>query len=163
MSAKEIVLGLDLGVRSVGWALVEFDGEDPVGLKAAGVRIFEAGVEGDVERGKEESHATARRMMRLQRRQFDRRSRRARTLALILQRAGLLPKGDLRVGRGGTRRSHGWMLPCSPGTALESQRRTATESRMSFPIGCGRGRWRRSWNWTRLGACSTTWGSGGAS
>ena len=103
MPENEMVLGLDLGVRSVGWALLEFEGEDPVGLRVAGVRIFEAGVEGGekaFQAGKEESRATARRMMRLQRRQFDRRSRRARTLALILQRAGFLPEGDLRVGPG---------------------------------------------------------------
>lgn len=100
MADKELVLGLDLGVRSVGWALVEFAGEDPCGLVAAGTRIFEAGVEGDVERGKEESKAKARRLMRMQRRQFDRRSRRDRTLALLLQRAGLLPAGDLGTGAG---------------------------------------------------------------
>lgn len=100
MEDQEIVLGLDLGVRSIGWALVGFEDEEPKSLMAAGVRIFEAGVEGDVERGKEESRAAQRRMMRMQRRQFDRRSRRDRTLALHLQAVGLLPAGDLRSGQG---------------------------------------------------------------
>lgn len=36
------ILGLDLGIASVGWAVVEInENEDPIGLIDVGVRIFE--------------------------------------------------------------------------------------------------------------------------
>jgi len=46
------VIGLDLGVRSLGWSILELkpDGE-PGRIVRTGVRCFEAGVEGDVEKG----------------------------------------------------------------------------------------------------------------
>ncbi len=94
-SVTERVLGLDLGANSIGWALVEYENGEPVRLLRTGVRVFEAGVEGDLEQGKDESRAAARRAARLARRQTDRRARRLKKLAVLLQRYGLLPPGTL--------------------------------------------------------------------
>ncbi len=93
---KKCVLGLDLGTNSVGWALLEEGRDGPERIVDLGVRIFEAGVEGDIESGKDESRAKARRDARLVRRQTERRSRRRRKTACLLQRHGLLPKGGLK-------------------------------------------------------------------
>ena len=94
------VLGLDIGVQSVGWALLRGDGAEDVfgGLVGAGVRVFEAGVEGDVASGKDESRAAPRRQARLARRQFARRAQRSRRLYALLQEGGLLPAGGGRSG-----------------------------------------------------------------
>lgn len=85
------VLGLDIGARSIGWALLEHDGENWKRIVRAGVRIFEAGTEGDIESGKEESRGATRRTKRLARRQIRRRRQRARALYRTLSGAGLLP------------------------------------------------------------------------
>lgn len=95
MATRDLVLGLDIGTNSVGWALVERSGGEPVRLVRAGVRVFDAGVEGDIESGRDESRAVKRRGARLRRRMLSRRSRRLRKLARVLQEAGLLPAGDL--------------------------------------------------------------------
>lgn len=89
-------LGLDLGVRSLGWAVLEFAGDrysDTVFPKviAAGVRCFEAGVDGDIEKGKDASRARERRQKRGARRQLRRRASRLTKLFRALQRVGLLP------------------------------------------------------------------------
>jgi CRISPR-associated endonuclease Csn1 len=89
--AKNYVLGIDLGANSVGWAAIEFNAQRPVGILAAGVRVFEAGVEGALERGREESRAVQRRIARLQRRQTDRRRRRIARVYRELAQSGLLP------------------------------------------------------------------------
>ncbi len=65
----------------------------PVRLRVAGVRIFEAGVEGDIESGRDASRAAGRRAARLQRRQTWRRADRLRRTFVELQRHGLLPDG----------------------------------------------------------------------
>lgn len=89
-------LGLDLGSNSIGWALIKLDENDnPCGIEKVGVRVFEAGMEGQYESGKEESRNKKRREARLTRRQIERRSRRYRKLANLLQKIGLLPEGDL--------------------------------------------------------------------
>lgn len=85
------VLGLDLGARSLGWALVGKEGEEERKLLGVGVRIFEAGVEGALELGREESRSVQRRMARLARRQTRRRRQRARQLYHALASAGFLP------------------------------------------------------------------------
>lgn len=94
------ILGLDIGANSVGWALLraERDPDDPTGkrlkpveLVRSGVRIFEAGTEGDIESGKDESRAVKRREARLRRRLLSRRRMRLEHLFRLLQRAGLLP------------------------------------------------------------------------
>lgn len=89
-------LGLDLGSNSIGWALIKLDSEDnPCGIEKVGVRVFEAGMEGQYESGKEESRNKKRREARLVRRQIERRARRYRKLANVLQRIKLLPEGNL--------------------------------------------------------------------
>lgn len=91
------VLGIDLGARSVGWCCLKLDQEDkPVGVMACGVRVFEAGVEGDMEQGKDSSRAAERRAKRAMRRQIWRRAWRMRKVLRVLQRRGLLPMGSDR-------------------------------------------------------------------
>ncbi|MCX7804816.1 MAG: type II CRISPR RNA-guided endonuclease Cas9 [Planctomycetota bacterium] len=102
MSRVPYILGLDLGVNSIGWAVISDRwGETPPGagngkspLIAAGVRVFEAGVEGDIEAGKDESRAVKRRLARLARRQLWRRARRLARTFRVLSGAGLLPAAD---------------------------------------------------------------------
>lgn len=95
MSDRPQILGLDLGTNSIGWALLSAraDGGSlkPDGIIASGVRIFQAGMEGDIGSGREESRAKARRDARLARRQTDRRMRRLRGVFSALRSAGLLP------------------------------------------------------------------------
>ena len=91
---KPYLLGLDLGVQSVGWSVIDL-GEDgrPCGIRRCGVRCFESGVgtETEIELGKDESTNVKRRGARLQRRQFWRRSRRHAKLFNLLRKSGLLP------------------------------------------------------------------------
>ncbi|HOL19268.1 MAG TPA: type II CRISPR RNA-guided endonuclease Cas9 [Candidatus Hydrogenedens sp.] len=90
------VLGLDLGSNSIGWAMIKLDENDNLcGIEKVGVRVFEAGMEGQYESGKEESRNKKRREARLVRRQIERRSRRYRKLANLLQKIGLLPDGNM--------------------------------------------------------------------
>ncbi|REK23071.1 MAG: type II CRISPR RNA-guided endonuclease Cas9 [Planctomycetota bacterium] len=94
---SDYVLGLDLGASSLGWAMVELDPArkyKPVRIRDAGVRIFEAGVEGDIEQGKDSSRATQRREARLPRRQHWRRQHRKRKLFRVLQKHALLPQSE---------------------------------------------------------------------
>ncbi len=92
------VLGLDLGVNSTGWAVIELDGTgDPLRIIKLGSRIFEAGVEGSLEKiaaGEGISRNIERREARQMRRQIDRRRRRRSKLLHILQSACLLPAGS---------------------------------------------------------------------
>ena len=90
-----LILGLDIGTASLGWALIEQRDGRLVELRGAGVRAFEAGVEGDVGVGRDTSRAATRREKRLRRRMLARRRHRLNKLATILQRAELLPPGDL--------------------------------------------------------------------
>lgn len=96
---KRYILGIDLGVSSLGWAMLEakLNAEKkwrPVRLMDAGVRIFEAGVEGDVEQGKDSSRGAKRRDARQPRRQQWRRQQRKRKLFSLLQKLELLPSSD---------------------------------------------------------------------
>lgn len=93
---RQYVLGLDLGVASIGWALVAADGSggEPQGIMAMGTHLFEAGTEGgiaDIEKGKDEPRNLKRRQARLMRRQIWRRARRKRKLLRLLIEHGLLP------------------------------------------------------------------------
>ena len=88
------ILGLDLGATSLGWAVIETANGTPIAIRKCGVRIFEAGVEGSIEQGKDASRAAARRGARLARRQLWRRARRARKVFIALQRLGLLPPSE---------------------------------------------------------------------
>jgi CRISPR-associated endonuclease Csn1 len=90
MKTNDFVLGLDLGVASIGWALADIKGRDIV---ATGARIFEAPMDtAKFEAGEPGgSHAVKRRTSRHQRRQIRRRQARHRDLYITLQAAGLLP------------------------------------------------------------------------
>ncbi|MGC9455834.1 MAG: type II CRISPR RNA-guided endonuclease Cas9 [Phycisphaerae bacterium] len=94
VDATDTILGLDLGANSIGWCLLQLEDGSPCGVIEAGVRAFEAGVEGDIASGRAESRAATRRSARLMRRQTERRSRRKRKVFHILQKAGLLPEGS---------------------------------------------------------------------
>jgi CRISPR-associated endonuclease Csn1 len=85
------VLGVDLGVKSVGLALIDSEGRRIV---HTAVRVFPAGVEGDFETGHDESKNKKRREARLARRQTERRARRMQKVFHLLQRQGLLPEGE---------------------------------------------------------------------
>lgn len=88
---EPVVLGLDIGAKSIGWALIRSPEADLPEIVAAGVRIFEAGVDGDIEKGMDGSRAAARRMARQMRRQTARRVQKKKRLFSLLQEAGLLP------------------------------------------------------------------------
>jgi len=92
----DMILGIDIGSNSVGWALLGYDADsrEVTGITDAGVRIFEAGMDGDISTGNATSRCAERRAKRLIRRNLDRRRRRMLKLQHILQRAGLLPEGD---------------------------------------------------------------------
>jgi CRISPR-associated endonuclease Csn1 len=53
--SQDFVLGIDLGSNSLGWAMIGLEDGQPAKLLRAGVRVFEAGMEGDIESGREES------------------------------------------------------------------------------------------------------------
>jgi CRISPR-associated endonuclease Csn1 len=90
-STEPVVLGLDIGAKSIGWALVRGPETGKPEIVAAGVRVFEAGVDGDIESGQDSSRAAVRRMARQMRRQTHRRVQRKRQLFRLLQSVGLLP------------------------------------------------------------------------
>lgn len=98
------VLGLDIGVASVGWAILDIDAAGrPTAVRKAGVHLFDAGIDpgkSDAEtallQGLEKSKATPRRNARAMRRQFWRRARRKRKLLRSLMAAGLLPEAPVR-------------------------------------------------------------------
>ena len=93
-SDKPYILGLDLGVQSVGWTVLDIDAAGHgCGIRRSGVRCFDSGVgsETEIASGKDESQNLKRRQARLQRRQLWRRGRRLKKVFHLLQRAGLLP------------------------------------------------------------------------
>lgn len=89
------VLGLDIGSRSVGFSRLRMRSSEPAELLDLGTRCFEAGVDGNIDEGKDESKAAPRRKARLARRQIRRRAWRRRKVLRALQRLGLLPAADL--------------------------------------------------------------------
>lgn len=91
----EQILGIDLGANSVGWSILEERRGSAVRIVASGVRVFEAGVEGDIESGRDLPRNAERRDARQHRRQLARRACRMRKVARALQASGLLPKGDV--------------------------------------------------------------------
>ena len=86
-----IVLGLDLGPNSIGWAVLE-DGEDGK-LIDSGVRVFPEGVDA-FDTSKEKSRNEGRRIARGMRRQVRRRVVRRRKLIEALIEVGLWPAGS---------------------------------------------------------------------
>lgn len=100
-SVPAFILGIDLGTNSLGWALVGLGGDGkPEKLLRCGARVFDAGMEGDIESGQEESRNKKRRQMRMQRRQIERRARRQRKVFHLLQNYGLLPEGRVITSEG---------------------------------------------------------------
>lgn len=93
---EDMILGIDLGANSIGWALLKCDPEskEVTGLIDAGARIFEAGMNGDISSGRAESRCAERRSARSIRRNLERRRRRMTKLRHLLQEYGLLPPGD---------------------------------------------------------------------
>lgn len=91
----DLILGLDIGVASVGWALIRMTKGRPSAIEAAGVRVFESGVdEAEFEKGNRTAPGADRRMARQQRRMTWRRAFRLDTLHNALCAAGLLPHGE---------------------------------------------------------------------
>ena len=93
--SQQYVLGLDIGAESIGWAIINTDDDSPKSIQRLGVHCFEAGVEGDIQSGRDQSRAAARREARQPRRQHWRRQWRRKRLLRILQSHGLLPQGDI--------------------------------------------------------------------
>ncbi|HKT12983.1 MAG TPA: type II CRISPR RNA-guided endonuclease Cas9, partial [Terriglobia bacterium] len=88
---QEYVLGIDLGSNSLGWAVVGLIDGEPAQLIRTGARVFEAGMDGDLSSGREESRNLKRREARSHRRLLWRRRRRLTKLFNLLQHCGLLP------------------------------------------------------------------------
>ncbi|MBK9187564.1 MAG: type II CRISPR RNA-guided endonuclease Cas9 [Phycisphaerales bacterium] len=94
-------LGLDQGVASIGWAVLRLDDTGtPMMIERLGTHLFEAGTEGDIEGGRDESRAAPRRMARQLRKQYRRRVLRKIRLLRWLQELGLLPAGDISTAEG---------------------------------------------------------------
>ncbi len=87
---QDLVLGLDVGTNSVGWALIRSNREAQGSLVDSGVRIFSAGL-ANFGTNKEASLASARRLARGARRQTMRRKRRRKKVYGLLARHGQLP------------------------------------------------------------------------
>jgi len=97
MERKEpVILGIDLGAKSIGWTVTACAPDaagkmEPTRLMDAGARCFDAGVDGNLEAGKDEARAVARRMARGTRRQLYRHAQRLRRTLRALANTGLLP------------------------------------------------------------------------
>ena len=82
------ILGLDLGTNSVGWALLETNGQRPTGIIDLGCRIFNKAVEEKTPTPKNQKRRNA----RLARRVNQRRARRKIRMLNYLVNLGLLPR-----------------------------------------------------------------------
>ena len=92
---KQRILGVDLGINSVGWALIVDDNDAQVELVDWGSRIFTPGLAATTEEivaGKGESRCAERRLKRAQRVAYARRRRHKDELTAALTAAGLLPE-----------------------------------------------------------------------
>ena len=95
---SSIVLGLDVGSNSIGWALID---EAEQRIIATGVRIFPEGVNRDAKEA-EVSKNEARRTARMARRQAARRAGRTRRLRSATCWSGIVAEGGrARAGRSG--------------------------------------------------------------
>jgi len=83
-------LGLDIGLASVGWSLIESRHGAPCTIVQAGVRVFPMGMELD-DKGKGTSRSVERREARQRRRQLDRRAMRKALIRSILFKNDLAP------------------------------------------------------------------------
>jgi len=89
--AVERILGLDIGVSSIGWCLLEAEEGVANRILGVGSRVFSPGVDGDFKNGRDEPKNQKRRQARQMRRQLWRRRRRLLKLLRVLVREGLLP------------------------------------------------------------------------
>lgn len=90
-----MILGIDIGTSSIGWSLLATDSDgSPNGIVDVGVRIFPAGVDGNIDSGREEPRNLKRRDARSARRLGWREGRRHRRCVSILQSMGLLPQTE---------------------------------------------------------------------
>ena len=87
----QTTLGLDLGITSIGWSLISEDGSH-VNLIDWGSRIFQAGMDDDIEQGKGVSRCAERRQKRALRVQYQRRKKRKDDLIRLLQENDFLPE-----------------------------------------------------------------------
>ncbi len=85
------ILGLDLGITSIGWAVITEEASGTT-LNGWGSRIFEAGMEDDIESGKGVSRCATRRLNRALRIQYRRSRERREKLIAVLQAHHLLPE-----------------------------------------------------------------------
>ncbi|OGB96513.1 MAG: type II CRISPR RNA-guided endonuclease Cas9, partial [candidate division NC10 bacterium RIFCSPLOWO2_12_FULL_66_18] len=88
MDRPPLVLGLDLGTNSIGWALLETDKGEPSGLAGCGARIFQEAV--DAQKGTPKN--AKRRQARQARKLVSRRKMRRAALVNLLAHHDLLPK-----------------------------------------------------------------------
>ncbi|MTI89016.1 MAG: hypothetical protein FH748_13745 [Balneolaceae bacterium] len=86
----EKILGLDLGVASIGWSLIEYDKKNGE-ILGNGVRIFDQNLKRDQESQKGESKNKLRGTQRRTRRLRDRRRRRKKALYYILRDLDMIP------------------------------------------------------------------------
>lgn len=91
------LLSLDLGIASIGWALLGLDAQNrPNSIIRIGTHLFDTGsTEREFKQGKDEPPAKPRRDARQLRKMIWRRARRKRKLLRHLQRCNLLPCGDI--------------------------------------------------------------------
>ncbi len=94
-TSRSLVLGLDIGSSSVGWALVRCDEQGRAQVVDGGVRVFPWAIEEDTLK----SRNLERRAARQRRRQLERRARRRWKVARLLHRYGFLPPwpSDARI------------------------------------------------------------------
>jgi len=86
---SQLTLGLDLGIASIGWALVSENGNKR-NLLNWGSRIFQPGMDDDIASGKGVSRCAERRLKRALREQYHRRKERKTQLIESLIAGGLL-------------------------------------------------------------------------
>ena len=88
----EKILGLDLGVASIGWTLINLDGEQTgkSSIIDSGVRIFQGNAR-RADSGSSTSANETRRNKRSARRNRDRKKRRKRKLLHLMRQAGMAP------------------------------------------------------------------------
>jgi len=85
---KKTTLGIDLGTNSIGWALIEFDKDQPCGLIDSGVRIFQEAVDVKTKIPKNQERRGARAARKL----VSRRKMRRNALRNLLKSNSLLPQ-----------------------------------------------------------------------
>lgn len=126
------VLGVDLGVSSLGLALIDQRSQQIV---HTAVRVFPAGVEGDFASGRDESRAVKRRQARLARRQVERRKRRQARIFHLLQRFGLLPDGDPVSALAELDRELTTLYPPHPGVPYTLRAKALEEALRPYEVG----------------------------